>query len=420
LSFLNMLGHCMKIRTAVRAALPVLGLATGVFISPAASAQSWIFDPRIAVQAIYDDNYRLVSTPGQEIEVTGGGIDAELATRKEWQASMFEIAPRIRSTFFPDESSEESTDYFLNFLGERRTQRTKLGIRGQYADESVVTSELPVADFPDVGLGQPTGGDAGRVSVRNRRTLYLIQPTLDFDWTERRQLSLEAHYVQADYDDNLVEQVGYTDTGGSIGIGWNLTQRSTFSIDLLAARYDPDDATGSTTNTGLTAEWRTTPSQVTNFYFRLGGSRAERSSSATDAGVDSSSFNGGVGVAWNFQVTQVVIDAIRATVPSSQGEMVDRDELRFRVTRDFSPRFSGFVALRGIRSEGVDSDTGTASTIRERKYYTGRTGFEWRMSRQYALEAMYEYKWQEYEGDADNATSNGVTLSVVYQPRRVN
>lgn len=410
----------MKIRRAVRASLPVLGAAAGLFVSQAASAQAWILDPRLELEAIYDDNYRLSSVPGQEIEVTGAGIDAELAARKEWQAAMFEIAPRIRSTFFPGEESEESTDYFLNLIGERRTQRTKLGIRGQYADESVVTSELPVADFPGVGLGQPTGGDAGLVSVRNRRALYLIQPTLDFDWTERRQLTLEAHYVLADYDDNLVDQVGYTDVGGSVGIGWNLSQRSTLSFTVLGARYDPDDDTGSTTNTALTAEWRTAPSQVTDFYFRLGSSRAERDANATDAGVDSSSFNGGVGVAWNFQVTRIVIDAIRATVPSSQGEMVDRDELRFRVTRTFSPRFSGFVALRGIRSEGVESETGIASSVRERKYYTGRTGFEWRMSRQYALEGMYEYKWQEYEGDANNATSNGVTLSIVYQPRRVN
>jgi hypothetical protein len=408
------------VRRGVRAALPFAGAAVGLLVSPASGAQAWIFDPRIEVEAIYDDNYRLTSQPGQEIEVTGGAIDAELPMRKEWQAAMFELGPRIRSTFFPDESSEESTDYFVNLLGEKRTQRTKLGIRGQFADESVVSSELPVADFPGVGLGQPTGGDAGRSTVRNRRTLYLIQPTLDFDWTERRQLSLEAHYVQADYDDNLIEQVGYTDAGGSVGIGWNLSQRSTFSVDLLAARFDPDDDTGNTTTTGLTAEWRTAPSQVTDFYFRLGSSRAERDSNATDSGVDSSSFNGGVGVAWNFQVTRIVIDALRTTVPSSQGEMVDRNELRFRVSRTFTPRFSGFVALRGLQSEGVDSEDGSTSSVRERKYYTGRTGFEWRMNRQVSLEGMYEYKWQEYEGDANNATSNGVIFSIVYQPRRVN
>ena len=106
------------------------------------------------------------------------------------------------------------------------------------------------------------------------------------------------------------------------------------------------------------------------------------------------------------------------TVPSSQGAVVDRDELRFRLSRAFSPRVSGFVAARGIRTEGLD-ETSTGTQVRTRKYYTGRTGFEWRMNRQYALLGAYEFKWQEYEGEPNDATSNGVTLSVVYQPRRL-
>jgi len=123
-----------------------------------------------------------------------------------------------------------------------------------------------------------------------------------------------------------------------------------------------------------------------------------------------------VGVAWNFQVTRIVIDALRSTVPSSQGVVVDRDELRLRVTRAFSPRVNGFAALRGIRTEGLD-DTGTE--VRNRKYYTGRTGLEWRVSRKVSLEGAYEYKWQEFETETNDATSNGLTFSVVYQPRRL-
>jgi hypothetical protein len=159
------------------------------------------------------------------------------------------------------------------------------------------------------------------------------------------------------------------------------------------------------------------PSQVTNFYFRLGNNRSKRDAHGTTPSFSTSSFNGGVGVAWNFQVTQVVIDALRSTVPSSQGEVVDRDELRFRLTRSFSPRVAGFVALRGIRTNGVDD---TAVAVQGRKYYTGRTGFEWRTTRAFSLEGAYEYKWQEYESEPNKAKSNGITLSVVYEPHRIN
>ena len=57
--------------------------------------------------------------------------------------------------------------------------------------------------------------------------------------------------------------------------------------------------------------------------------------------------------------------------------------------------------------------------VNERKYYTGRTGFEWHLNRAYSIEGTYEYKWQKYEGDVTNASSNAVTLSLVYQPRRL-
>jgi hypothetical protein len=423
LSFLNMDAqrnslHGPRPGSLVRAFAPSAGVLLGVLAAPLASAQEWVFDPRIELEAIYDDNYRLTDQPGQEIEVEGGALDAQLTARKQGAASLFEITPRIRSSLFPDESSEESTDYFLTLSGEKRTQRTNLGVSARFADESVVTSELLVADFPGVDLGQPVSGDAGRTSVRNRRKLYAIQPTLDFDWTERRQVTVEAHYVNAAYDNDLFEQVGYTDAGGSAGIVWDVSQRSKLAVTVLASQYSPDDNSEDTSTTGVFAEWRTAPSQVTNFYFRVGSNRAERDGTGTQPDVSSSSFNGGVGVAWNFQVTRIVLDALRSTVPSSAGEVVNRDELRFRVTRDFSPRVSGFVAARGIRTEGIDE--ASVSDVRDRKYYTGRTGLEWRVTRQYSLEGAYEYKWQEFQDEPNSATSNGVTLSLVYQPRRLN
>jgi len=400
-----------------RVQAPTALAAVGLLGAQAASAQAWIFDPRVEVQAVYNDNNRLSDQPGEEIEVEGGGVDAQVTARKQWAASLFEFTPRVHSTFYPSDSEEESTDYYADLRGEKRTQRTRTDIGARFADESVVTSELLEADFPGVGLGDPVSGDAGRVSVRNRRKLAAVQPSFDFDWTERRHLTLQAHYVDISYDNNLFEQVGYTDIGGAVGMVFDLTQRSALEVNVLATRYSPDNDTEDTNSTGIVGEWRMSPSRITNFYFRLGATRAERDAQGSTPSFSTSSFNGGVGVAWNFQVTRIVIDALRTTVPSSQGEVVDRDELRFRLTRSFSPRVAGFVALRGIKTQGVD-DTGIA--VEGRKYYTGRTGFEWRTTRAFSLEGAYEYKWQEFESQPNDARSNGITLSVVWEPHRLN
>jgi hypothetical protein len=78
---------------------------------------------------------------------------------------------------------------------------------------------------------------------------------------------------------------------------------------------------------------------------------------------------------------------------------------------------TGFLGLRGIHTDGLEN-AGTTQ-VDERRYYTGRTGFEWHVTRAYSIEGAYEYRWQKYKGDPTNASSNGVTLSVVYQPRRL-
>lgn len=395
---------------------PIAGAVAAFFPVDHALAANWIFDPRIEAAAIYDDNYRLTDQPGQEIEVTGGALDASLGMRAESQRSSIELTPRIFSSFFPDASSEESTDYFFAATAETHTQRLMSRLGARYSDESVVSSELLPADFPGVNLGEAVSGDAGRVTVRNRRKLVALTPSMQYDWTERRHVTFDLHFVDTSYDSQLFEQTGYRDYGGGPGIVWDISQRHSLFLGLLASRYSPDNGAADTDTTGFQAEWRTERSEITRYYFRVGGSRAKRDAVGTSPSTSTSSFNGGAGVAWTFQVTQLVLDVLRSTVPSSAGAVVNRDELRFRVNRAFQPRLSGFFALRGVRSSGVENDV---APVRDRDYVTARAGFEWRANRQFSVVGAYDYAWQEFSGEPHDAVSNGVNLSLVYEPRRL-
>jgi len=406
-----------NVRAFVRFALPATGGVALLLAASSASAQAWIYDPRIEVQGIYNDNNRLSPDKAQEIEAKGAAIDALVAFRKESEINTFEATPHIRSSWFPDAESEESTDKYFDLKGSHKGQRSFASIYAGFADESVITSDLLVADFPGINLGQTVSGDSGRVSVRNRRQQYSVQPHFEFDWTERRHLTFDAHYVDTSYEDQLFEQIGYKDYGARAGIKWNTSQRATFEIDVLGAQFSPENDSPDTTTYGLIAEWRMAPSQILSYYFRVGGSRAEQDIAGSASTRSTSSFNGGAGVAWQFQVTRLLIDALRSTSPSSQGAIVNRDELRFSLQRDFSPRVTGILGLRGIRTNGLDG-AGTTQ-VDERKYYTGRAGFEWHVTRAYSIEGAYEYRWQKYQGDPTSASSNGVTVSVVYQPRRL-
>jgi hypothetical protein len=403
-----------SIRTLRRAAsaAAVAGVACGASVAPAAN---WELEPRVELGAVYDDNYRLTDQPGQEIEVTGAALDAQLGLRNETPRTLLELLPRIHATYFPGESSEDATDYFLGAVAERNTQRIHLRGDALFADESVVASEVLAADFPGVELGDTASGDDGRVSIRNRRTLVSLSPSIGFDWTERRRVVGDVHFIDASYDADVFEQVGYNDVGGRAGIEWDTSQRGRLALRASASVFSPDGSSTDTTRTGLEAEWRTRSSETMQYYFRGGATRSERDATGLTPNISDTAFSGGLGVSWSWQVTNLVIDAVRSAGPSSAGSVVNRDELRFRITRAMSPRLAGHLALRGIRTEGALADL---QEVRDRKYAAGTAGFEWRVSRQYALLGSYNYTWQEFEAEPDNAVSNGVNLSIVYEPRR--
>jgi hypothetical protein len=380
------------------------------------AAENWVFDPRVEVGAEYDDNYRLTSQRGQEIEVEGASVDAELGITSESPRGSIDLRPRVHSTYFPNESSENATDGYFNATAEKRTQRLVSKILASFADESVVSSELLAADFPGVDLGQPVSGDSGRVTFRNRRRLIVVNPSLNFDWTQRRHLIAALQYVDADYHSEFFEQVGYKNYTATVGMAYDATQRSKLTFVLSDGVYDPTDATPNTNTAGASAEWRSSATEITSFYVRAGADYSTRDAFGTVSKLSSTSFNGGIGAEFRYPTTRFVIDALRSTAPSSSGVVVNRTEARLRIAHDFQPRFSGLLAARAIRTSGLAS----SGSVSDRKYATGTAGFEWRASRTISLNGTDNYTWQKYEFDPNDATSNGVHLALVYQPRRLN
>ena len=410
-----MLSSSRKSRAAAGAQLVLAAAAVGASAS-ALAANEWVLDPRVEVAAIYDDNYRLTDQPGQEISVSGGSVDAELAMTSAGQRSQFGITPRISSSYFPNATTEDATDYYLSGIAEGRTQRVVSGIKASYADESVVNSELVAADFPGIDLGQTASGDTGRVSIRNRRALTIANPYLQYLWTERRTLSLSAQYTDTRYDNVVFEQVGYKDYAATAGITWNVSQRDKFSLVALGDRYSPDNGNTDTDTGGMVAEWRREYSQVAEWYVRAGAQHSTRDAFGTGPKLSRTAFNGGAGAVWTFQATHLLVDLLRATAPSGAGYVVKRDEARLRLTHDFQPRFTGFASARGVHTSGLDQ---AVISVRDRKYVTANVGAEWHMNREYSLHGAYDYSWQKFGGEPNDAVSNGVSLSVIYEPRRL-
>jgi hypothetical protein len=409
----------------------VLGAGALFGLAAGARADNWELLPRIEGGGTYNDNYRLADTAAGKAQVYGPYVDAQLSADLLSPTSKLEIVPRVHSTFFPTDHADQSTDGYLDILGDHKTLRSEFSGVAQYMNQTVIYSELPPATFPGVALGEPTTAVSGRVSVRNRQQLERVAPRYRFDLTQRTHLDLNADVERVSYDQSVIQEIGYTNYAGGAGLGFDVSPRSVLTVSGVGARFVPQAGGGNDANTyGAQAEWDLRESQIAHFYARLGVNRNNAQVTTTSTiisgprgrtvtpvtttnTVNTTGVNGGIGVDLRYQVTEITVDLLRALTPSSQGAVLEDEELRFRVLHAFQPRLSGFMGVRGMRLRGLSNRYGV--TVEGEDYVTAETGFDYQITERYRIEGAYDYIWQRFPG-TPNASSNAVRLSIIYQP----
>jgi hypothetical protein len=368
-----------------------------------ATAANWEIAPRLEAGYLYNDNYRL-DLPGQEIDVSGAEADAAVTFRTVDPRTNFEITPRINSTYFPDERDEDSNDYYLNAGFTDVTPRRRIEVPFAYSQEDVVRSELPTADGGD--LGQPTEGDSGRFVQRNRRDYFRLAPSFSYDISQRYRLELDAHYLQADFDNQLAgAQQDFSEFGAAAGFGFLTSQRSALLFRALASQYE---TTSTTDAYGGELEWNTQYSENSRAYLRVGAQETKPENGPSD-----SNLIFGAGGQWAGQRNTFFVDLTRSVGPVSAGTVVERHQLRLRVNHDVSQRFALRAGARLSRDE--ETQDGTYPT---REYAIGELGFEWRWLRTLSLTGTYNYRWQEYEDEPSDASANSFMIGLVFEPKR--
>ena len=395
------------------AAGALLGLASGT------RAANWEILPRLEGGGTYNDNYRMAEGAAPKLRVYGPYADVQLDLNLISPRGNFEIVPHVHTTYFPSDTADDSTDEYLTMDGEYHGLRSDLKGAAEYSDEAIITSELLPATFPGVALGQEVGGEYGRVSIRNRRQLERVAPEYTYDFTQRAHLDLQALYDRASFSNGnqsasyglSVTQIGFENYGGRGGMRFDVTPESTVSVSGVVARFQPQRGGHDTNRYGVDVEWGEQPSQIMHTYLRVGANRVQANTVIGTA--STTGFSGGAGVAWRYQITEVILDLLRNYSPSSAGAEVVNDELRFRVLHAFKPRLSGFFAARAVRLRGASSQPQLA--IDGEDYFTGEAGVDYQFTMRFRVQATYDYTWQRFQGEP-SAGSNAFALAFIYQP----
>ncbi len=383
-----------------------LALAIAVALASAsASAENWEIAPRIEVGYVYNDNYHL-ELPGGEIDVSGAQADAAMTFRTIDPRTSFEITPRVRATYFPNEPDEDSNDYFLAGLFHDETPRRRMGIGADFSQEDVTRSEFPGADI-DGGLGNPDDLDSGRIIERSRRDLIRVAPYFSYDASQRYTFDVDARYIDVSYDQTEVGfQQDFSEAGVTAGAAIRFSPRSSLGLRGTASKYETSSDYDAY---GAHLEWTTDYSQTSRFYIRLGGQQTE-----PEDGDSSSNVIAGIGGRWQSPRNRLFLDLTRTVGPIAAGTIVERHQLRFRLNHDISERVTTVLGARFSRDETIEE----TSTYPTREYASADAGIEWRIQRQWALAATYTYRWQEYEDEISDASANGIMIALIYEPKR--
>lgn len=390
-------------RCAVYGALPLIA----VLASMPAGAAAWELNPSVEAGLLYDDNYRL--TPdGTEIDVQGPVVDASLEMRTLTETGEFSFTPRVRGTYFPNETELDSVDYFGTLDWRHRGQRAQTIIRGEFAQQDIVNSEQPGSGAGG-DLGEPDIGDSGIAFVDNRRRRVSLRPSVAFDVSQRHELQLGAGYTDVSFERQFLNaQEDFSVADLVAGLSSRLSETSSFITRLRGARYDIESREV-TDGYGAEVEWNRRTATDTRSYLRAGAQNVELQNGDSEV-----AWVAGAGVEFMMGRHELFADLSRNVGPSSVGTVITRNQLRVRWTRAMTPRLSLLAGLRGTYDEDVDPD----STFRPRRYATGDVGLQWFWQEEFSLRAAYDYTWQEFRDSSSSATSSGAMLTVLYQPQQ--
>lgn len=397
------------------------GLAAGLAATWAALhaasalATDYEINPRLEVAGGYNDNVTLASG-ANEISAADAFADArlELAARApnwHWLAT-----PEVTGNWYSGHSDLNSNGEFLYLDGQRSGARYSLDLYAYGASQSLITNYLPTANIQS-GLGTSQPGTTLALPSNVRENLGYLRPSYTFDMTPRSSLELKLEYTDASYSQQVQgSYTNYRDAAGAVGFVLKATPTGSLTVRATGSGFDPE--VGRTADTyGGEIQWDGKFSATKQYYLRVGGARTDLSGSISGqpaASSSTASVTGGAGAQWTYTLTEIFVDLTRDVEPTGLGYAVDRDQLRLRVARRFTPRFAGFLGARAIHDDPLPGSV--PSTVQSQRYYYGTVGFEWRVVREFSVIGAYNFTDYHYSGSS--AQANAARLSLVYEPHR--
>ncbi len=385
-------------------ALGMLIMVTSMQRPIYACAADWALTPAVSMNIINDDNLFLATQNKTSTWESEMGVSLGLSRKME--NNSLELTQRVVGRHYDYQPALDRNDGYTSLQYGYNAERCSLDVKGTYARESTLTSEL---------------ADTGIVQVVRKVTQSTISPQFSYQMTPRSTLKLIYDSLDKSYDALVTEFSPYKTQAGSVNYTYALDE--TLQLQANATRSDVDIPDGAYGYPGLSLQTKTD-----NFQLGFTYTYAEDINMSVLYGKRSSHDE----IKYLGYLLFPATNSNGSTYNIVLSRTLTRGTVRLQLTRDYSPAGTGVVYETDNATLGMQYSFDERNSINldvtylnqkpgassysavQRTYYSFQPGYTWQVAENWSLHAYYRYVHQKYDISADAAESNSVSLSMAY------
>jgi hypothetical protein len=384
-------------------------VAVLLLAAPIFAAEVYV-QPIASVMAQTNSNIDL-AVPSAHQEVQGYMADAATVIDVATPLSETTIKPRILYEEYPQETTLNQLEAYLDLNSQYHSQRSTFSVYGEFNHEDDINAEVPAAQYNDVNPNSPTTPETGRVFVGVTRNLGYVAPSYSYQLTNLVGAGVSALYENITYSSDVAaSNVNFNFYQGNGYLNWTLTQRAGMSLGGYVSRYDATNLDSTANSYGETLSFTYSWSQLLNSSLAVAYQTADLNEPSV-LKETVSDWGATFGLGYNGETSRLRLNLGQSITPSSFGTLYLADQIQLEYDRNVTERVTFTGALRGIRTAGVSSNLSGDN----RNYVQGNLLLKWMITRTWFLQGGYVYVWQKYQDVTQSADNNLILIKFGYQ-----
>ena len=407
----------MRKITKIALRLPIVRLALLTMVVVLAPvdltlAQSWRFEPAVRAGFEYDDNSTLNVRTDEEVELRGYLIDMSVTARYASPATSFFVQPRFLFRNYPDEGDFNSEDIFIRSNYTHTGTTNTYGFRINFDSQAIRTAERTDSDLDIEDPEDIPDNESARSFRFGTRDNWRIAPFWRYQISDTSSFGVDASYVDASYDDQLVEVLNdYTDARVNLGYRKTISPAATLVFKATVRRYESSDALSEIDGYGLTGGFERALSEKMRLSATIGLERTNTLISDTDPEVV-----GDVTLSRNLKTIRLFVQYKRSITASGIKSLSIRESISLNFRRRLSDKISAGLGARIYKSRGFAD----ASTVDDRNYIQLQAAFAWYLGPTFTMEVDYRYSILDRQDVfSESSNSNRINLWFTWQPNTI-